>query len=48
MLYLSKEDGQGLVEYSLILTLVALVVIVSMSFMGPSVGNVFSEIVAAF
>ena len=48
MLYLAREEGQGLVEYALILTLVALVVIVSMSMMGPSIGNVFSGIVAAF
>ena len=40
-----QEDGQGLVEYALILVLVAVVVIVVLLQMGPAVGNVFSEIV---
>lgn len=46
--YLAKrysEGGQGLVEYALILVLVALVVIVVLSLLGPSIGNVFSNIV---
>ncbi len=41
----SSEGGQGLVEYALILVLVALVVIVVLSLLGPSIGNVFSNIV---
>lgn len=44
MLYLSNEDGQGLVEYALILVLVAIVVIVVLSILGPQIGNVFSQI----
>ena len=40
-----SERGQGLVEYSLILVLVAIVVIVVLSILGPSIGNVFSNIV---
>ncbi len=39
------EGGQGLVEYALILVLVALVVIVVLSLLGPSIGNVFSNVV---
>jgi pilus assembly protein Flp/PilA len=39
------NDGQGLVEYALILVLVAVVVIVILSVMGPSLGNIFSNIV---
>jgi len=42
-----KEHGQGLVEYALILVLVAIVVIVVLSILGPQVGNVFSQITAA-
>lgn len=42
----SFEKGQGLVEYAMILTLVAVVVIVILAVMGPSVGNVFSNVVA--
>ncbi len=44
MLYLSNEDGQGLVEYALILVLVAIVVIIVLSILGPQIGNVFSQI----
>ncbi len=40
-----SEGGQGLVEYALILVLVSLVVIVVLSLLGPSIGNVFSNIV---
>ena len=41
-----KEHGQGLVEYALILVLVAIVVIVVLSILGPQIGNVFSQITA--
>jgi pilus assembly protein Flp/PilA len=45
MLYIPREKGQGLVEYALILVLVAVVVIVILALLGPSVGNIFSNIV---
>jgi pilus assembly protein Flp/PilA len=45
---LMRERGQGLVEYALILVLVALVVIAILLLLGPSVGNVFSNVVAFF
>lgn len=38
------EMGQGLVEYALILVLVALVVIAALMILGPVIGNVFSQI----
>lgn len=44
MLYLPREEGQGLVEYALILVLVAIVVIVILTVLGPIIGNVFSTI----
>ena len=47
MLYAPKEKGQGLVEYALILVLVALVVIVILALLGPVIGNDFSTIVNA-
>ncbi len=37
--------GQGLVEYALILVLVAIVVIAILALLGPEVGNLFSQIV---
>ena len=39
-----QEKGQGLVEYALILLLVALVVIVVMYMLGPKVGDNYSTI----
>ncbi len=45
MLFLPQEEGQGLVEYALILVLVAIVVIAILLVLGPVVGNVFSNIV---
>jgi pilus assembly protein Flp/PilA len=39
-----KEKGQGLVEYALILVLVAIVVIAALMILGPIIGNVFSTI----
>ncbi len=44
MLGSSKEKGQGLVEYALILTLVAIVVIAALLVLGPVIGNTFSSI----
>jgi pilus assembly protein Flp/PilA len=44
MLFSPKEKGQGLVEYALILVLVAVVVIAVLTLLGPIIGNVFSEI----
>jgi pilus assembly protein Flp/PilA len=39
-----KEKGQGLVEYALILVLVAIVVIAVLMLLGPIIGNVFSTV----
>ena len=47
MLFLPREEGQGLVEYALILVLVAIVVIVILAILGPAIGNVFSDVVNA-
>lgn len=44
VLYLPQEEGQGLVEYALVLVLVAIVVIAILLILGPQVGNVFSRI----
>lgn len=44
MIYLPREAGQGLVEYALILVLVAIVVIAILALLGPAIGNVFSNI----
>jgi len=44
MLYLPQEEGQGMVEYALILVLVAIVVIAILMLLGPQIGNIFSRI----
>lgn len=38
------EKGQGLVEYALILVLVAVVVLAILLILGPTLGNMFSEV----
>ncbi len=40
----SPNKGQGLVEYALILVLVAIVVIAVLMVLGPRIGTVFSSI----
>ncbi len=44
MLLSLKERGQGMVEYALILVLVAVVVIAALTIMGPLVQNVFNTV----
>ena len=39
-----KKHGQGLVEYALILVLIAIVLIVILSFLGQQVNTTFSKI----
>jgi pilus assembly protein Flp/PilA len=47
MLFLPREEGQGLVEYALILVLVAIAVIALLTLLGSTVGDVFSSITDA-
>jgi pilus assembly protein Flp/PilA len=44
MLFAPKEKGQGLIEYALILVLIAVVVIVVLKLLGPQIGGIFSKI----
>ena len=44
MLSAAQEQGQGLVEYAIILAFVFLVVIAIVRVLGPRVGNTFSSI----
>lgn len=44
MLFSQEETGQGLVEYALILVLVAIVVFAVLLLLGPIIANVFSTI----
>ena len=42
-----RKKGQGLVEYALILVLIAIVVIVILGLLGGAVNNIFSTIASA-
>ena len=44
MRFFRGEDGQGLVEYALILVLIAVVVIAVLALMGPFIGEWLSSI----
>ena len=44
MLFAPQEKGQGLIEYAIILSLVALIVIAVMWLLGPKVGDSYSAI----
>jgi len=44
MLYMPREEGQGLVEYALILVLIAIVVIAILTVLGTQVSEIFSTI----
>ena len=41
-----RETEQGLIEYALILVLVAMVVLFLMLLFGPAIGNIYSNIVS--
>jgi len=44
MLFLPEEKGQGLVEYAIILALVAIIVIAILRLLGPKLGDTYSTI----
>ncbi len=47
MRFIFHGAGQGLTEYAFIILLVGLVVIAILVFVGPAIGNVFSNLVTA-
>ena len=48
MSYLKRREGQGLIEYVLILMLIAIVVIIVLITMGSQVKNMLSNVVRGF
>ena len=42
--FLTSEDGQGLVEYALIIAVIAIAVIVALLFLRDQISNIFSNI----
>ena len=47
-LVLAKEEGQALVEYALIISLVAIVAVGIVTVMGVRVANLFTQIATGF
>ena len=48
MRFFRSEDGQGLVEYALVLVLVAVVVIVILALLGPYIGDWLNNVAGWF
>jgi Flp pilus assembly pilin Flp len=44
MLVAPKEKGQSIIEYTMILVLISIVVIVALTLLGPQIANVFNTI----
>ena len=44
MLFSIREPGQGMVEYAFLFVLIALIVIAVLLILGPTIGNVFSNL----
>lgn len=44
MLFLSQEEGQGLMEYALAIVLVAVIIVAILTILGPQIGNMFSRV----
>jgi pilus assembly protein Flp/PilA len=45
MRLIPHNEGQGLVEYALILMLVAMIVLLALVLLGPQIGNAFSNVI---
>ncbi len=48
MLFHREEQGQGMVEYALLIVLLAIVVVIMIVVMGTAVSKMYSDIVVAF
>ncbi len=48
MVYLPREEGQGLVEYGLVLVLLAIVVVVILATLGTKITEMYSRLTEAF
>ena len=42
--FLKDENGQGMVEYGLIIALIAIVVIAALTILGPKIAQMFNKV----
>jgi pilus assembly protein Flp/PilA len=42
--FLKDENGQGMVEYGLIIALIAIVVIAALTILGPKIAKLFNKV----
>jgi pilus assembly protein Flp/PilA len=42
--HLHREEGQGLVEYALVIALIAILVIVALQFLQPTISNTLNNV----
>ena len=42
--FLKDENGQGMVEYGLIIALIAVVVIAALTILGPAIADMFNDV----
>jgi len=47
MVYLPREEGQGLAEYGLILVLIAVVIAAVLMLVGPEIAEMYQQVVDA-
>ena len=45
VIFAASSRGQGLVEYALIMLLIALIVIIVLALFGPAIGNMYSTLI---
>ncbi len=48
MLFFRQEEGQGMTEYGMAIVLVAVVIVIILTVLGPQIGNMFSRVTAGF
>ena len=42
--FLDSKKGQGMVEYALLVALIAIVVVAALLLLGPAIANIFTDI----
>ena len=48
MLFLPREEGQGLAEYGMAIVLVAIIIVAILTLLGPQIGEMFSRVTEGF